>query len=230
MNFGFFVQKWPFCDAYLLFKKERPETPIFIVFFGCALFGPRCQKRRILKSHQEKWTNLTDNWKAIFWYFCFFGGGFFFLVFLFPLFFLFFVWFFFFSFLCFLYKKPCFSTRKGHFLFIFSVSLSFSLSLLWPPSFSVSLSLSLDFLLLSFFFLSFFLLSFFLLVFLFCFLLVPCFCLFLSFLSSLLLSHERNNIEIVNSNCFLHQSFLFFWFPLFFSFKSLCLIFAIFWF
>ena len=62
MNFGFLVQKWPFRDAQLLFKKKRgPETPIFIVFFGRALFGPRCQKREILKSHQEKWKILTDN-------------------------------------------------------------------------------------------------------------------------------------------------------------------------
>ena len=31
------------------------------MFFGCALFGPRCQKREVLKSHQEKWKTLTDN-------------------------------------------------------------------------------------------------------------------------------------------------------------------------
>ena len=43
-EFGLFVQKWPFRDAYLLFIKKLAETPIFIVFFGCALFGPRCQK------------------------------------------------------------------------------------------------------------------------------------------------------------------------------------------
>ena len=61
MNFGFLVQKWPFRDAHLLSKKKGPETPIFIVFFGCALSGPRCQKREILKSQQEKWKNLTDN-------------------------------------------------------------------------------------------------------------------------------------------------------------------------
>ena len=65
-----------------------------------------------------------------------------------------------------------FFPRKGHFLLIFSVSLSFSLSFFGPPSSSVSLSLSLSFLL---FFLSSFL------SFLFAFFLVPCFCLFLSF-------------------------------------------------
>ena len=75
--FGFFlVQKWPFRDAHLFFKKNllKPlPPPIFIVFFGCALFGPSCQKREILDTHQNKRKNLTDNWKALFWYFwCFF--------------------------------------------------------------------------------------------------------------------------------------------------------------
>ena len=74
MNFGYLFQKWPFCDAYPLSKKG-PETPIFIVFWGWALFGPRCQKREILKSHPKK-KNLIDNWKAIFWgIFAVFGGG-----------------------------------------------------------------------------------------------------------------------------------------------------------
>ena len=88
-------------------------------------------------------------------------------------------------------KKHCFPSRKGHFLFIFNVSLSFSLNLFWPPPFSVSLSLSL----------SFSCLSFFLLVFLFAFC-VSCFCLFFIFLSSLLLFHEKNNMTIFNCNCF----------------------------
>ena len=62
----------------------------------------------------------------------------------------------------FLYKKKtCFPLRKGHFLFIFSVFLSFSLGLFGPPSFSVSFSLSLSFLLFFLYsFLSLFLLSF----------------------------------------------------------------------
>ena len=103
----------------------------------------------------------------------------------------------FFSLLCFLCfflldKKPVFPPRKGHFLFIFNVSLSFSLNLFWPPPFSVSLSLSL----------SFSCLSFFLLVFLLCFLFVSCFCLFFIFLSSLLLFHEKNNMNIFNCNFF----------------------------
>ena len=46
-GFGFFlVQKWPFRDAHLLFK-NKSETPIFTGFSGCALFGPRCQKKEI---------------------------------------------------------------------------------------------------------------------------------------------------------------------------------------
>ena len=56
-------------------------------------------------------------------------------------------------------QKPCFSPRKGHFMFVFACLPFLSLSLFWPPPF-FSLSLSL--------FLSFYL-SFFLLVFLFCF-------------------------------------------------------------
>ena len=93
-------------------------------------------------------------------------------------------------------QKPCFSPRKGLFLFIFSVSLSFSLCPFGPPSFSVSLSQSLFFLL--FFlssFLSLFLLSFGSLS------LSLFFSFFLS-LSSLLFFHERNNIKIFNCKFF----------------------------
>ena len=86
-------------------------------------------------------------------------------------------------------------------MFIFSVSLSFSLSLFWPPSFCVSLSLSLFFLL---FFLSSFL-SLFFAVFWFL-----VFVSFFLFLSSLLFFHERNNIKKFNCKFFLHQYFRFF--------------------
>ena len=89
-------------------------------------------------------------------------------------------------------------------MFIFNVSLSFSLNLFWPPPFSVSLSLSLCFLL------SFLLPS----CLSFCFLFVSCFCLFFIFLSSLLLFHEKNNMNIFNCNFFFSwNSFSFFWFP-----------------
>ena len=226
MNFVFLVQKWPFCDTYLLSKK-RLETPILKVFWGWALFGARCQNREMLKSHPKK-KNLTDNWKAILWYFCCFLGGllfFFFLstslglkpslfVFVVLLFcFLFFFWFF-------KYKKPCFPPRKGHLLFIFSVSLSIS-----PLAFfGLPLFLFL-FVCLSLFFFSFFLPS----CLSFCFRLVPCFCLFLFFFLLCFSFHERNNIKILNCKLCLHQYFLFFWFPVFFV-KFLFLIFAISWF
>ena len=83
------VQKRPFRDTQLLFKKKGPETPIFLVFFGCRLSGPMCQKREILKSHPKKRKKLTDNWKAIFWCFCcfFLGASFFFFFLFFCLFF-----------------------------------------------------------------------------------------------------------------------------------------------
>ena len=56
----FFVQKWPFRDSELFSTKWVAETPIFIVFFGCALFWPSCQKREILDTHQ-KIRKMTDN-------------------------------------------------------------------------------------------------------------------------------------------------------------------------
>ena len=107
-------------------------------------------------------------------------------------------------------KKPCFSPEKGIFWFIFSVSLSFSLSLFWPPSFSVSLSLSLSFLL---FFLSSFL------SFLFAFFWFLVFVSFFIFLSSLLFFHERNNIKILNCKFCLQSIFYLFWFPCLFLFQ-----------
>ena len=105
-----------------------------------------------------------------------------------------FLLFFLICFFCFVFwlvttKNLVFPLEKGHFLFIFSVSLSFSLSLFWPPSFCVSLSLSVSFLL--FFlssFLSSFLLSFGSLFFV----------SFFLFLSSLFFFHQRNNIKIFN--------------------------------
>ena len=81
----FLVQKRPFRDTQLLSKKRGPETPIFIVFFVCALFGPSCKKREILKSHPKKRKFSLIIEKLIFEYFwfflvffCFFFGSFFF--------------------------------------------------------------------------------------------------------------------------------------------------------
>ena len=53
-GFCFLVQKWPFRDASVFLNKKFAETPIFIVFLGCALFGPSCQKREILDTHPKK--------------------------------------------------------------------------------------------------------------------------------------------------------------------------------
>ena len=127
--------------------------------------------------------------------------------------FLFCFWFLVFCFVFWLFntKKTLFSPRKGHFLFIFSVSLSFSLSLFWPPSFCVSLSLSLFFLL---FFLSSFL-SLFFAVFWFL-----VFVSFFLFLSSLLFFHERNNIKKSIASFFFINSFSFFGFLSFFLSSS----------
>ena len=105
-------------------------------------------------------------------------------------------------------KNLVFPPRKGHFLFIFSVSLSFSLSPFGPPSFSVSLYLSLFFLLFVLpSFLSFFAFFWFLVF-------VPF--LFLS-LSSLLFFHERNNIKILNCKFFFEIISYFSFLPFFLS-------------
>ena len=140
------VQKWPFRDAHLLFKK-RVWNPYLNSVFWVRAFWAKVSKKEILKSHQEKWKIWLIIEKLFFGIFALFWGGFFFFVFCFCCFFVLFFW-------LFNTKNLVFSPRKGHFLFIFSVSLSFSLSLFWPPSVCVSLSLSLFFLL---FFLSSFL-------------------------------------------------------------------------
>ena len=120
-------------------------------------------------------------------------------------------------------KTLFFSLRKGHFLFIFECLPFFLLSLFRPLPFSVSLSLSLSlYLSLSFSFLfsflSFFFAFFFFLVFL----------SFFSFLTSLFLFHERNNIKTLNCNFSIILS-IFCWVScLVFSFQSLSLIFVLF--
>ena len=50
-----------FVTHMFFFKKKFAETPIFIVFLGCALLGPSCQKREILDTHPKKKKILTDN-------------------------------------------------------------------------------------------------------------------------------------------------------------------------
>ena len=118
-------------------------------------------------------------------------------------------------------KKPVFPPKKGIFVYFLCFSFFLPQPFLAFPFFCFSFSVSLLLLFFSFFLpcLSFF-----------CFILVPSFSLFLIFLSSLLLFSEKNNMQFLNCNLFFHQYFLFFlWFPvLFFSFKSLFLIFAFF--
>ena len=99
MNFGSFGPKMAVSWRTSAFQKKGPETRIFIVFFGCALSGPRCQKREILKSHPKKRKIWLTTEKLIFGYFWCFFGGFFFLFFLFFLLFSLFL----FLFLCFFF-------------------------------------------------------------------------------------------------------------------------------
>ena len=198
----FLVQRWPFRDAYLFFKKEKAETPISIVFWGCAFFGPSCQKRKFWTPTPKK--ILTDNWKAHFW-----ESFVFFPFFLFCFFWLFFCLVVFFPFPFFVFnKKPC-VPHKGHFS-LFAYFWVFPFFSPWPflasPFSTFFFSASL---LLSSFFLPsrlYFALSF--------------GSLFLSlsfFISSLFLFHEKSNIKIFNfkvnfSSVLSH----FCWFPLFF--------------
>ena len=63
-----FVQKWPFRDRCLLFKKLVCWNPCFDNVFGVRAFWARLSKREILDPTPK---NLTGNWKAHF--FVFFG-------------------------------------------------------------------------------------------------------------------------------------------------------------
>ena len=58
---GVLVQRWPFRDAHLFFKKNLAETPIFIVFLGARFLGQVVKKKEILDTHQNKKKKLTDN-------------------------------------------------------------------------------------------------------------------------------------------------------------------------
>ena len=73
-------------------KTKLPETPIFIVFFGCALFGPRCQKSKLWKASKKKGKTWLITEKLFFGIFavffcCFFSLVFFLCVFVFCFFF-----------------------------------------------------------------------------------------------------------------------------------------------
>ena len=53
-GFWFFWFKNGRFVTHMFFQKKIAETPIVIVFLGCALFGPSCQKREILDTHQKR--------------------------------------------------------------------------------------------------------------------------------------------------------------------------------
>ena len=59
-GFCFLVQEWPFRDAYAFFKRKCAETPNFIVFLRCTLFGPSCQKKGNFGHPPKKKKILTD--------------------------------------------------------------------------------------------------------------------------------------------------------------------------
>ena len=178
-------------------------NPYFCSFFECTRFWPSCQKREILDTHQKKKT-LTDNWKALFGYFCVFLFSFFFLCFL------------FFSFFYFRATSPDPKPSLFVFSLVFLVLVFFFLELFifeCLPLFLLSLFLGLP--LFQFLFLCHSLLLFFISSFLSFFLALFCFLVFVSFfpfLYSLLLFHEKNNFKILNYKVFLHQYFLFFGF------------------
>ena len=75
-------------------------------------------------------------------------------------------------------QKPCFSPRKGHFMFVFACLPLFSLSLFWPPPFFhfLFLCFSLFFFLSSFLSFFFVLFSFLVFVCFFCLFFLLCFC------------------------------------------------------
>ena len=64
-EFGFFlVQKWPFRDAQLLFKKKGPETTIFysVFFVVCALFLAKLSKKgKFWTPSQKRRKFFTEN-------------------------------------------------------------------------------------------------------------------------------------------------------------------------
>ena len=95
MNFVFLSKNGRFV-THICFSKKRAWNPNFIVFFGCALFGPRCQKREIWKATKKNGKIWLITEKLFFGIFAvFWGGAFFscfFWFFLFALFFWCFFW------------------------------------------------------------------------------------------------------------------------------------------
>ena len=88
MNFGFLVQTWPFCDAYLLSKKKGPETPFYSVFGVSAFWAKVSKKGNFEKPPKKRKIGLITEklFLGIFFVLFFFGGASFFPVFLFVFF------------------------------------------------------------------------------------------------------------------------------------------------
>ena len=74
-EFWFFCPKMAVLWRTSAFPKKRAWNPYFKVFLGWALFGPRCQKRVILKSHPKQRKHWLITEKLFFGIFAVFLGG-----------------------------------------------------------------------------------------------------------------------------------------------------------
>ena len=100
MNLGFLCPKMAVSWRITVFQKLVCWNPYFYSVLGVRAFWAKLSKKAIFGHPPKKKNILTDNWKALFWYFlCFFTFCFFFFVFLVCFFvffcFLFLFWFFF---------------------------------------------------------------------------------------------------------------------------------------
>ena len=101
-EFGFFfVQKWPFRDAHLLFKKKALKPLFLQCFWGARFLGQVVKIGKFWTPTQKRRKNSLITEKLIFEYFlCFL---------------VFFSFFFFFCFfVCFVFFLCCFGGFKGH--------------------------------------------------------------------------------------------------------------------
>ena len=72
-GFGFFWSKNGRFVTHICFsKKQTCWNPYFYSVFWVRAFWAKLSKTESWDTHQNKRKNLTDNWKALFWYFlCF---------------------------------------------------------------------------------------------------------------------------------------------------------------
>ena len=71
-GFGFFCPKMAVSWLRTVFHKMGCWNPYFYSVFGCAFFGQVVKKGKFWTPTKKKRKTLTDNWKALFWYFCVF--------------------------------------------------------------------------------------------------------------------------------------------------------------